>query len=578
LPSLNAELGLIKADIEVIMADFSALDERLRGLEFVNVIWKESIRQKILATFKEIMKLTSPIFVKGFTEELDTAAITDRDNTTLTVLDDGAITLVPVTSSAMRVVHYERDISIKRIGDESFVPVITGRPKSVVNYGETGGVLMTLTGTRASSCGFRYECKTDTKGVNHITVLLGEEVTGINVKVEVSSNRKEFTTVYNQVIRRSSVDVPIEVTDIKTISVELTMDVPNVVLSGEVRYEFRLYKIVMMNATRRSGGIYITKKIPIENDISHVSVVSEDETIGDAIIRYYTSINKDANDNPVGFVSFDPHSAGSIVNMTNSTAAISVVPSSENPVWDIRPIKKFGSPLYNIFDSGTSVSTDDYTISNGKLEFANDDLNIILDTIKLYRGYGDFVKLSRNVVLDKHADTVSYKMYAVDVIDWVEPIELKIKVKDLIEESDIEDYGNNYRNKIRVNWHVHNFEEIRIERDDGTEVHAFIEDIKYLLDSAEVVTPEEFTESYTHRYVDATYITFRGLANEIILDEEYHHYASFVVTLKDYIDKRSVYVTLKENSIVVEAAGEVFEQGVDFLIQPNEYRVELLRP
>ena len=65
LNALNAELGLIKADLETITTFFSLLDTRLRGLEFVNDVWRENAKHKINAALLEVVKLTAPIFIKG---------------------------------------------------------------------------------------------------------------------------------------------------------------------------------------------------------------------------------------------------------------------------------------------------------------------------------------------------------------------------------------------------------------------------------------------------------------------------------------------------------------------------------
>jgi hypothetical protein len=574
--SLNAELGLAKADVETVTSFFSTLDTRLRGLEFVNEVWRSFAKHRINAVLLEVIKLTAPVFIKGFTEELDTAALTDRENTGLTVLDDGAITTAPITSTPRYVRHFEKDVSIKRVGDESMVPEIAGRVTSVVNQGEHGGVVMTLTGQLVKEAGFRFETKTSTTGVNHIVILLGEESTGINVKVELSPDGTKYETVFEDVIRRNSIDIPVVTQSISVISVELTMDKPNVVLLDEVRYEFRLYKVLMLNATQKSGGIYQTTKIPVESKVAHLSLVAEEEKIGTVGIKYAVSINEDASGNPVGFVTTDPSDSAAIINMSNTVVNLSVSPSSGVRIWRVHPLKKFGSALYNIFDCGFTESTDDFTIENGELTFST-NIEIVNDTVKLYRGSRDFIKKSRAIILDKHSDVVAHTVEPVEATGWIEPVELMTKVKELIEEYNISDDGSNFRNKVRVPWHVRNFEEIHIERDDGQEVHAFISEIKYTLDNAEVVTPIEYEDGYTHRRVDSTCFTFTGIAGEIILNEEYHHYATFVASLKDYIAERQVYVELDLGSFSVAVAGGELEQGEDYRVQPNEYRIELLK-
>lgn len=576
--ALNSELGLCKVDSESISEYLSMYQDRMRGLEFVSSVWQEMAKRRIIQAMNEVVKISSPIFVKGFTEELDPSSITDREETTLTILDDGTITLMPVTTSAKNYTHRARDISIRKIGSDALSAEILGEPTSVVNIGETGGVVMSLSGNRIEEAGFIFEAKTRVQGVNQISLNIGEETTGIKLQVDVSENGTNYKNVLTQVVRREKIDIPMDDTDISVIRVTMTMTSPNVVMLDEGRYEFRLYSVVMTNATRRNSGAWQSTELPITSDIAHVSLAVEDEVRGDTTLKYFVSVNKDADDKAIGFMNIDPTQTGSVINLGNSIVNMEVGPLSSDPRWKILPEKKWGSKLYNILNiPGLSIESSDFSIVDGAIKFTSDDMNIVEDTIKLYRGSYDFIQKERHVELERHVDNISCDVDMSATTEWVDPVSFRVRWRELIDGTLVTDYGNNYKNRIRVNWRIENPDDIQIERDDGQELYFLIQRIEYLLDDNSIVTIREYKQNHSDKTVDATYITLAGMKDEVILDDVYYYYMTFTTNLSEYILEREVEVELDLKSFVVQAAGQDLVQGVDYRIHPNMYKIELLK-
>jgi len=553
--SLNAEMGLIKADAESIYDFIDQMQKKLSTMKYVAEVWKQNAANKIKNTMIELAQMTSPSFVQGFTEELDLASVLDQDNTSLIIDSDNSVTLPMVVNNATRYKHRTNDVNIKPVG-ENLTSTILGNPTSVVNMDENGVLTLTLTGKTITEAGFEITLNTDTKEVNYIYLKMSGVRNGVKVKARVSPDKADYTNVYDSVVTRDQVDIPMEETDVQRLVLTLTMDAPNVVLMNEVRYEFKIEKLLLLSDKRKLSGIYQTKEIPISSDIAFVSLAVEDESIGDVILKYYVATEKDTSGNPTGFFYIDPKDEGSLVNMQSTSSSIRLTPDSANPRWQLSGLKTYGSRLYNIFDilgTGVSEETEDFKIEDGKLVIKDGEL--IQDTIKLYRGINDYVKLEKEVLIERNVDWLAYTPEPHAAIDWVQRIPLCIKLNELIDSRNISHSGGGLYNQVTIPYELLNYEEIRVTRDDGREVPTLVSDVTY--SGGESV------------------ITFSASAGTTVLDPNYKHYISFIVTLKEYINTTGMEVTIDLDSVRIGAGDDDLIYGVDFDVYKNEMEIEL---
>jgi len=355
--SLNVELGLVKADVETIYDYIDLLQKRLRTMKYVADVWKRMASNKIKQTMVELAQMTAPAFISGFTHELDPNEIMDQNNTTLVIDSDKSITLPMVVNKARRYKHRSTDISIKPIGDDLQASIM-GNATTVFNADENGSLTLTLSGQRVDEAGFRIELNTDMGAVNYLYFQMSNVRNGVKIMIDVSSDRSKYTNIYDSVVTRDRIDVPMDEMDIKKVVIVITMDAPSVVLMNEVRYEFKLDKVLMLSDKRKLTGRFQTKEIPVEDTMSYLSLAVEDEAIGKATIKYYMATEKDSNGNPVGFFYLDPKKEGSLVNLKSSLVRVGIGPQDLNdPRWTLPSLKDYGSRLFNILDAfgiGTS--------------------------------------------------------------------------------------------------------------------------------------------------------------------------------------------------------------------------------
>jgi len=551
--SLNVELGLIKADAETIYTFLDEMQKRLRTLRYVADVWKQNARNKVNSAMLTLAKLTSPVYIQGFTEELNTSEIVSQADTDLVIDEDGAICLPMITNESKPYKHLPSDISISRIGT-NLTATVLGTPTNIVNRAERGSVVMNLSGNIITEAGFKIEIKTDTQDVNLIYLQLADVKAGIKVKVEVSSNLTDFTTVYDTVTTRERIDIPIEEMDIKKIIVSLTMDAPNIVLTDNVQYEFKVEKILMMNDRRHMSGTFQSSAISVEDDITSISLVTDETTVGNCTISYYMTSEVDTNGDPIAFTYMDTKEEGSFLSLRSGTSKTYINTPDDSLLWKLSIIKTFGSRLYNLLEIMTEgEETEDYTIENGAVTIT--DGNLIQDSIKLYRGVGDYVKLEKDIVLERHVDWVAVLPDLYDEIEWVKRVPLRFVANELIEV--IGNANGSYYNQFTVPYTVLNYEEFRIVRSDGKQVNSLITDISF--------------------GTSTTTITLAAATGATILDPAYKYHAMYAVSLKEYSEANDMTITLDTDSFEITAAGLPLSYEVDYYIDEDELEIELLK-
>jgi len=304
--SLNVELGLVKADAETIYDYLDEIQKRLRTLRYVSDVWQQNAKKKVNNTLIELAKLTSPVFIDGFTEILDPVDIMNQSETTLVVDEEGTITLPMIVNKTRSYTYKPEDVSLRRIGN-GLTATVMGTLTDLVSKYQHGMATLTLEGNVIQESGFKIEINTDVDAINHIYLQLADVRTGIKVKVETSSNKIDYVTQYEEVVVRNRIDIPISETDLKKVHVTLTMSNPNIVLVDKVKYQFKVEKILLLSDKRKLTGIYQTNAIALEEDIAFVSLAVDDETVGNCEITYYIASEVDSAGEPVGFSYIDPN-------------------------------------------------------------------------------------------------------------------------------------------------------------------------------------------------------------------------------------------------------------------------------
>jgi len=552
--SLNAELGSIKADAEALGSFFDELQTEMRSIRFVSEVWDWYARAKIQDTVMAGIKLAAPAYIDGFTENLGVIGYNDPDTTTASLTADGMIGLPIVAGSANTYVHSARDISIQRIGENLEVS-LQGEPLGVVNKMPFSGLLMRLTGHVIEEAGFRVIVNTDMHDINYIGLRLAEEAMGIKVTIQVTSNRKDYKTVFQGLTKWEWTEASIEPMDITQIVVEFTMNAPNIVYPDRVIYEFMLHKILMAKASIRTSARYQTKKVDIESDVSYLSVAVEEERIGHAAINYYIARSVDTAGKPTGFAPLDVRN-GQLIEMGNVDVQAMIEPPEETPLWTIAPERRYGSALYNIVNCGMSLQEGDLTIESGTIACSN----LVDESVKLYRGVGDWIKCESKVTLEKHVESLSYETEIDNQTAWVKPVPLMLTVKELIEDSAISSTGDLTRNTVKLGYTPYNLEEVRITFSNGTEYYA------------PITNCEEVTGSW--------YLTFAmptGAIGTEVFDPNEHYYISYATTLKEYADTNVLAVTLDFSSFEIVQDTISYVYGSDYQIYSSSFMVELLK-
>ena len=556
--SLNVELGLVKADVETIYDYIDLLQKRLRTMKYVADVWKRMASNKIKQTMVELAQMTAPAFISGFTHELDPNEIMDQNNTTLVIDSDKSITLPMVVNKARRYKHRSTDISIKPIGDDLQASIM-GNATTVFNADENGSLTLTLSGQRVDEAGFRIELNTDMGAVNYLYLQMSNVRNGVKIMIDVSSDRSKYTNIYDSVVTRDRIDVPMDEMDIKKVVIVITMDAPSVVLMNEVRYEFKLDKVLMLSDKRKLTGRFQTKEIPVEDTMSYLSLAVEDEAIGKATIKYYMATEKDSNGNPVGFFYLDPKKEGSLVNLKSSLVRVGIGPQDLNdPRWTLPSLKDYGSRLFNILDAfgiGTFEETEDFKIVDGRLVMKSGEL--IPETFRMWCGVNDYVRKERAVIIERNVDWIAVQPEDLPEILWVKRIPLRLRVNDLIDDRLITHAGGGRFNQIVIPYTVLNYEELRVTRDDGREINALISGITY--------------------GVGTTTVTFVCAPGATLLDPAYKYHVTYAVALKEYAEANSMEITLDLDSVNITAGETDLIQDVDYIVYRNDLEIELFK-
>jgi len=553
IDALNAELGLIATDAEVIYEFLDLYGQRINMLEFINDVWSLFSSHRARNAMLRMAKYTAPLFIPGFTQELDIMDVADHDVTTLNITEQGYLT-VPVVSNQFQVQRIrDDDVSVNRIGS-GLSATVEGKPADVFRRGMGNELLMYLEGNTVQNAGFVITANIEATGVNLITLRLGEEENGIRVTVETTSDRKKYQTIYQAVTTHEYIEIGHDGTDIAQIRITMEMSTPNIVHTDKVRYEFSLYNVSLLSANKKKGGVYQTTMMEVDEGIGYISLAAEDEKLGNVNVNYYIATSESDTESPeaVGFTKVDTDD-GSLIMFGNRVTTIDNITTSGNS-WDLTPLKRYGSKLYNIFGGGFTGDFGDFSIADGVI---SGEVEIISDSIKLHRGVGDYIFREISTTETRSVKYLPYDTVMDDDV-WVKPLALKTTIRELVMSSNIGSDGG-VNNVLYVDHILLNPEFVQVERDDGVSIPVAV------IDSGE----DTGYGSY--------YITFEADGGNAVFSDEYNYYVTYVVDLLTYAGNTGRAISLDGNSFSITCGEDTLEHGVDFIVHFNGLKVELLR-
>jgi len=553
----NTELGLIAADAETLYEYMCALDARFRDLAYVISVWNEYTQARAAKATSSLIQFTAPLYIKGFTEPLNLVEAMDPDATTLSVTGNGELGLTISHGASPGITYTRKDISIQRIGNEGIASVY-GDPGNIMNRHSEEGLQMVLQSISAVDAGFCVDMNVNAEAANFVSIHLGKNTHGMRVVLEVSEDGSTFDTVYDAVVSRDYVDVPFTSRKVTRAKVSLTMSNPNIVTADDIRYEFFVHHILFMLLQRTLNGEYQSRRIDLENDISFVSVVVDDEVIKNAEIMYYVTTDEDEDGNPVGFTRVVPGQESALIPIGAQDVSLPIKPAL--PVWKITPDSAYGGRLFNVFDGCVSAEGDSYSIADGVLTMKSADrgsYRIIPETMKLYRGIRDFIKKYTELTMERQVTAITYAVSEQPATEWVMPVHLKTRNRKVIDKARVTSTGDGTYNVVKITGAVTNYEEISIEREDGIRIQQQITDIS-------------FDGIFTS-------ITFAEPVSGALIDPAYYHYITYVTTLQSYIEDTGAAVTILPEGFTVMVGSELLHHGTDYLIHYGERTIELLK-
>lgn len=548
--SMNAEVGLIRGDVESLYAFISAVQGKLRELAFVGEVWKRYAHKRVQATILDVARLTAGKFVNGFTEELDLAGIVDRNETDLVINDYGELVLPVVASIPKNSTYQPRDVSVQRIG-EDLVARVYGDPHVIFSRGNLQELLLSLSGKKTTEAGFRIEARVKARDVNRVFIRMGEETRGIAVTLALYTEDNQEVIAYRGVVKHPYVDVTIDAMDIERMVLTLTMNVPNVQLSHEVRYEFRLYSVLLLSETTGNSGIFQSSAIELEDNVEYVQLVSDHVKSSMAYIKYYVATNEDDEGNATGFIAVDPQKEGGLIPVVSQRMATEICLPGGQPHWFIKPLKQYGSRLYNLLDGMEDIEIGDLSITDGQLVLENNGTvyEIIPESVRLYRGVGDYLRKYREATSELQVEPTVYHTVLTTDSKWIDPLELKFRIeKEQLSSFEVDQVNDSTTITFPRAVDADTIGDIRIETSEGAAVYFHVTDW------------------------DETSIVI-----DTALDSLKNYYVSYTSKLEESVDAGTV-VVVDPLDIEVTVGNESLAYGTDFMTTQvlNKVSVHLL--
>jgi hypothetical protein len=551
--SLNVELGLVKTDLETVSVYLDEVQKRIRTSEFAAEVWGSYSDAMIRKASYNLATLASSSFLDNFTTEIPLTDYIDKSNTTMSVDNDGNIVLPIVVSNTSNYIYKKADIVIKPTVSGLTAAVI-GTPTNILNIDESGDLNMSLSGGIITDAGFSIEIITSSDNVNLFSIALANVTNGIKIGVTITNDKMDKTKIYSSVITNTRIDVPFEMQNVRKIEIVLSMSNPNIVQHNMFKYEFVIRKISLTSDMRKYTAVYQTKEIVLNKGVSYISVVSEEEKIGNSILRYFISTSKKSDGTPDGFSYYDTSKSDRLLNVNISKGTYDITPDT-GEIWSLSPIFEYGHRLFNILDIMDDESRSSHQISDNLLLPVGDNI-INKESVKLYRGTGDYLITSTSTVLEKKVDYISTIPDINEITEWVNRVPLLISISSTVTEGQISTVSGGTRNCITIPYIVKSPDTVSLMKDNRHAVKPVISNIIY-------------TES-------STSITFSTVAGGEFLDPNSLYTITYSVKLEDYSSANSLDISIDTDYIDVVVDDEIFTYGIDYLLH-NNHEIELLK-
>lgn len=554
--SMNVELGLIKADMETISDFLDQIQRRMRTAAFACDVWNSYAAVRSKKAMYDMARLTSSMFINDFTAVIDLQSMMNTEVTTMVPDSDGALCLPGLTSSSSDYTYQRSDIVIRPTVSGMSVDVY-GSPTSVLNPEESGFLVLSLKGRNVGDAGFYIKITTISDAVNNLSLTTGELKDGLKVVAYITDDSSNRTLIYSGITTNPNISIPFDEQNVREVELYLTMSNPNIISPSEIRYEFSVSMIRLISEARKMSAVYQTKEIEIEKGTSYLSLVTNEDVLGAATIKYYLATNKTSNGEPDGFIFVDTHKEGNVVNVNVSTGAYTLSPES-TAMWSIPSMYKYGHRLYNILDitGGTTVDDNEcYSISDRITAKSGSVIN--RESLRLYRGSGDYLVTESNAVIERTVELIASTPELNTDTDWVKRIPLLIKITEAIPPDSITSEAGMKDNAVTLPYVIKSPDTVKITREDKKEIKSIITAITSGSGS--------------------TKISFAGTAGASLLDPSYRYSITYTVTLEDYINANDITVSIDPADVDVVVDGEDFVNLRDFQVYSDTMEIELLK-
>jgi len=544
IKSMNVEMALVKTDIESIFEYLTDMEYKKREMDYIIQTYSNYTIDRIRKANLDIMSLSTGKIINGITTELQFQENINEKLSTAVILDD-RLTMPVYAAKYNEHIYVGNEVKISRIGPDHKVEIL-GKIANIFNPGSNKTTVMRLypNGKNIySTCGFRINIAVTLKDINYIFLRMDKPSVGMNLKIETYNSNKSVI-VYDKVINSDTIDVSFTKQDITSISIYITMNVPNKNINGNKYYEWVLHSCSILYSMAEQECVYITNKIPIEKEIEHLQLVRSDEASTGATIKYYISNQIDAAGIPTAF---DEVLVDDIYNINLNRQKIQISPSTKE--WNIpRDITK-GKRLYNILECMPNTNYGDIKIFNHQISMTG--LEIVQDSIRVYNGIDNYRIETRDPGIEYTSDVLVYPTTYDTVTKWIKSIPLKMNItREAIEHANYD--FNNLVTYVYLNYKVslENREHIKFYT-SGNKVITTLE-IVSIIDNVIVITGK--------------------------LPSTYAIYIDYISQLSKMIDS-SHDISLDNDSVEISVNGIVYRKNIDYIISSSDtrYHIELLK-
>ena len=551
---LNSELELIRADSNTIISYLTTIEKYLRTAEYIADTWCRLAKRTVTRARERLFSYTSDVITNSTT----LLNIQDTIDTTYTTMmyQNGLVVPNQTTASSSYPVFIDQDVTIKPTSTSS-TNTITGGKTTVFNPAEYGNLTLDAEMATVEECGFIIGIRKAIPQVNSAILEFISNTKGIRIVFEVSTDGRIYSQVYNKVCWDLRAVIPFgQTSNISAARITITTNVPTVVSDSSVLFEFKIHKISFVNIKNAISNVFQTKRIPIAADVKLVAPVI-DADISNADMNVKISTDADEQGNAVGFVSVSSLPDGA---MRLDSKLSSLIIPSQSDTWNLTRDTNYSATFFNLFSSFVSGDVDnaDYRIENGSLVFTNTADKIIPASITLRRGMKDYLKSKIDITSQHVVTNLIHSTEYVESIKWFKALDLKVTWTEIITPSAITSVHGSSNNAMMVSYYVANNDQIRVFKEDGTEV---------------VVIVSAITKQLSGTYL----IEFATIPGTDLLGSASNYHVTYVTTINELYTRSDSRISVDIPSFLVTVAGDTLTYGTDFTINSDLWKLVLLK-